>query len=131
MIATCTSTNEFITYQVDNNPVNTIITCISCNYSTLQGNNLNINTQQSNNTFFYLGGSNVTGIGTYNSTNFGMEFNTTPGNGSGLGNPNTVQFVISQLGSVGGYVDLTFNGTYVDSTGNHTLSGTIHVLRDN
>ena len=131
VIATCTSTNEFITYQVDNNPVNTIITGISCNYSTLQGNNLNINTQQSNNTFFYLGGSNVTGIGTYNSTNFGMEFNTTPGNGSGLGNPNTVQFVISQLGSVGGYVDLTFNGTYVDSTGNHTLSGTIHVLRDN
>ena len=131
VIATCTSTNEFITYQVDNNPVNTIITGISCTYSTLQGNNLNINTQQSNNTFFYLGGSNVTGIGTYNSTNFGMEFNTTPGNGSGLGNPNTVQFVISQLGSVGGYVDLTFNGTYTDPTGNHTLSGTIHVLRDN
>ena len=26
VIATCTSTNEFITYQVDNNPVNTIIT---------------------------------------------------------------------------------------------------------
>jgi hypothetical protein len=59
-----------------------------------------------------------------------MEFSTTTG-GSGLGNPNTVQFVISQLGSVGGYVDLTFNGTYTNSTGNHTLSGTIHVLRDN
>ncbi len=131
VIATCTSTNEFITYQVDNNPLNTIITGISCTYSTSQGNNLNINTQQSNNIFFYLGGSNITGIGTYNSTNFGMEFTTTPGVGSGLGNPNTVQFVISQLGSVGGYVDLTFNGTYTNSTGNHTLSGTIHVLRDN
>ena len=130
VIATCTSTNEFITYQVDNDPVYTLITGISCNYSTSQGNNLNINTQQSNNIFFYLGGSNVTGIGTYNSTNFGMEFSTTTG-GSGLGNPNTVQFVISQLGSVGGYVDLTFNGTYTNSTGNHTLSGTIHVLRDN
>lgn len=131
VIATCTSTNEFITYQVDNNPLNTIITGISCTYSTSQGNNLNINTQQSNNIFFYLGGSNITGIGTYNSTNFGMEFTTTPGVGSGLGNPNTVQFVISQLGSVGGYVDLTFNGTYTNSTGNHTLSGSIHVLRDN
>lgn len=130
VIATCTSTNEFITYQVDNDPLYTLITGISCNYSTSQGNNLNINTQQSNNIFFYLGGSNVTGIGTYNSTNFGMEFSTTTG-GSGLGNPNTVQFVISQLGSVGGYVDLTFNGTYTNSTGNHTLSGTIHVLRDN
>ena len=130
VIATCTSTNEFITYQVDNDPVYTLITGISCNYSTSQGNNLNINTQQTNNIFFYLGGSNVTGIGTYNSTNFGMEFSTTTG-GSGLGNPNTVQFVISQLGSVGGYVDLTFNGTYTNSTGNHTLSGTIHVLRDN
>lgn len=130
VIATCTSTNEFITYQVDNDPVYTLITGISCNYSTSQGNNLNINTLQSNNIFFYLGGSNVTGIGTYNSTNFGMEFSTTTG-GSGLGNPNTVQFVISQLGSVGGYVDLTFNGTYTNSTGNHTLSGTIHVLRDN
>ena len=131
VIATCTSTNEFITYQVDNNPVNTIITGISCTYSTSQGNNLNINTQQSNNIFFYLGGSNITGIGTYNSTNFGMEFSTTTDGGGGLGNSNTVQFVISQLGSVGGYVDLTFNGTYVDSTENHTLSGTIHVLRDN
>ena len=131
VIATCTSTNEFITYQVDNNPVNTIITGISCTYSTSQGNNLNINTQQSNNIFFYLSGSNITGIGTYNSTNFGMEFSTTTDGGGGLGNSNTVQFVISQLGSVGGYVDLTFNGTYVDSTGNHTLSGTIHVLRDN
>jgi len=131
VIATCTSTNEFITYQVDNDPVYTLITGISCNYSTLQGNNLNINTQQSNNIFFYLGGSNVTGIGTYNSTNFGMEFTTTPGTIGGLGDPNTVQFVISQLGSVGDYVDLTFNGTYTNSTGNHTLSGTIHVLRDN
>jgi len=132
VIATCTSTNEFITYQVDNNPVNTLITGISCNYETAQGNYLYINTQQSNNnTFFYLSGSNVTGIGTYNSTNFGMEFTTTPGTIGGLGNPNTVQFVISQLGSVGDYVDLTFNGTYTNSTGNHTLSGTIHVLRDN
>jgi hypothetical protein len=131
VITTCTSTNEFITYQVDNNPVNTLITGISCNYETAQGNYLYINTQQSNNnTFFYLSGSNVTGIGTYNSTNFGMEFSTTTGE-SGLGNPNTVQFVISQLGSVGDYVDLTFNGTYTNSTGNHTLSGTIHVLRDN
>lgn len=131
VIATCTSTNEFITYQVDNDPVYTLITGISCTYSTSQGNYLSINSQKSNNTFFYLDGSNITGIGTYNSTNFGMEFSTTTGVGSGLGNSNTVQFVISQLGSVGGYVDLTFNGTYVDSTGNHTLSGTIHVLRDN
>lgn len=129
-IATCTSTNEFITYQIDSNPVNTIITGINAAYYTTQGNALNISAQQ-NNPFFYLGSSNITGIGTYTSANFGMEFTTSPGTIGGLGSPNTVQFVISQIGAVGGYIDLTFNGTYTDSAGTHTLSGTIHVIRDN
>ena len=130
VIATCTSTNEFITFQVDNNPINTIITGIGCNYETTQGNFLTISSQQ-NTSFFYLGGSNIPGIGTYTGANFNMEFTTTPGAISGLSASNTMQFVISQLGPVGGYVDVTFNGTYTDSSGTHTLSGTAHVLRDN
>ncbi len=130
VITTCTSTNEFITYQVDNNPVNTIITGISCGLETSQGNGLYISSQQ-NTSFFYLSGSNILGIGTYTGANFGMEFTTTPGAISGLSGTNTMQFVISQLGPLGGYIDLTFNGTYTDSSGTHTLSGTVHVLRDN
>lgn len=132
IINACTATNEFITYQVDNNPVNYVLTGITSGYSTAQGNSLYINSgQTSGNSFLYLSGWNLTGPGTYTTSNFGMEFTSSPGVIGGLGTSNTVQFVVSQIGPVGGYIDLTFNGTYVDTSGTHTLSGTVHVIRDN
>jgi hypothetical protein len=80
----------------------------------------------------YLNGTNITSVGTYTSSNFGMEFSSpTAGAAGGLETSNTIQFVVSQIGPVGGYIDLTFNGTYTNTTGIHNLSGTVHVLRDN
>jgi hypothetical protein len=132
VINACTATNEFITYQVDSNPVNYIISGINASYDTTTPKNMNISTPQSN-PFFYLNGANIVSVGTYTSTNFiGMEFSSpTAGTAGGLGISNTVQFVVSQIGPVGGYIDLTFNGTYTNASGIHTLSGTVHVLRDN
>ena len=46
---------------------------------------------------------------------------------------NTLQFNLSQFGAIGQYIDMTFNGTYVDNnTGTtKTINGVVHVLRDN
>lgn len=134
VITTCNSVNEFINYQVDNNPTRYVITNITANLSSTGAiNGLYISTQQSPNAFLWLGGQNVTTIGTYTTQNFSMEFTTTNGSISGIGasDVNTIQFLVNQIGLVGEYIDLTFNGTYTDGTGVHTISGTVHVLRDN
>ena len=39
-------------------------------------------------------------------------------------------FNLSSFGSVGQYIDFTFNGTYTESGVVHTLVGTAHVKRD-
>lgn len=41
------------------------------------------------------------------------------------------QFVVTNFGAVGDYIDLTFSGNYVDINGvTRTITGTIHVRRD-
>ncbi|HEX9979007.1 MAG TPA: hypothetical protein VGB50_00410 [Flavobacterium sp.] len=75
----------------------------------------------------YVGGTENT-PGTYATPAFTIE-------GSGIwvgGNiQNDVQFVIINYGDVGEYVDMTFSGTYSDPTGTHTITGTVHAIRDN
>jgi hypothetical protein len=45
---------------------------------------------------------------------------------------NSIEYNLSTLGDVGEYIDVNFSGSYEDYDGNpHTISGTIHVLRDN
>jgi hypothetical protein len=36
-----------------------------------------------------------------------------------------------ERGAIGQYIDITFNGTYTNSTGSHTINGVAHVIRDN
>jgi len=131
VINACNAVNEFITYQVDSNPVSYILSNINAGTSG-PAIGLYINTSQ-NSPFLYMNGNNVTSIGTYTTSQFSMEFSNTPGTITGIGSSttNTVQFVVSQIGAVGGYIDMTFNGTYTDSSGTHTISGTVHVIRDN
>ena len=85
--------------------------------------------------FFYLQGTNTV-LGTYD---FGFQG---PGNTMGIENgdlfpnssfPNTYQFQLNNWPSVGGYIDISFSGTFFDngaSPTQHTVSGTIHVIRD-
>jgi hypothetical protein len=134
VINTCNTTNEFITYQVDNNPISYIISGINAglNTPTPIGTTVGINIITPQNTpFLYLRGVNITNIGTYTSSSFDMEFTAASGVISILGTTNTVQFIVSQVGLVGGYIDLTFNGTYTNTSGLHSISGTVHVIRDN
>lgn len=131
VINACNTVNEFITYQVDNNPVSYILSNINAGINGTSSS-LYISTSQ-NSPFLYMSGNNVTTIGTYTTSQFSMEFSNTPGSITGIGSSttNTVQFVVSQIGAVGGYIDMTFNGTYTDSSGIHTMSGTVHAIRDN
>lgn len=130
VINACNAVNEFITYQVDNNPVNYIVSNITAG---INGSIAGLYITSSQNTPFLYMNSSVTSIGTYTTSQFNMEFTVTPGTITGIGSSttNTVQFVVSQIGSIGGYIDMTFNGTYTDTSGTHTISGTAHVIRDN
>ncbi len=130
VITTCNAVNEFITYQVDSNPVNYIVSNINAG---INGSIAGLYITSSQNMPFLYMNSNVVSIGSYTTSQFNMEFSVTPGTITGIGSStvNTVQFVVSQIGSVGGYIDVTFNGTYDDTGGTHTISGTAHVIRDN
>ena len=132
-ITACTAVSEYITYQIDGGTVNNIIVNVK---ATSQG------------TFFYLSGGNQTptGVGNFylqgNSITIGSY---TTANNFTLEGPfligtsfvnntitNTLVFNLNSFGAVGAYVDLTFNGTYTDSSSVvHTITGSVHALRDN
>ncbi len=130
IINTCTSTNEFITYQVDNGPVRNIITGITASYNAAS-NSMVIMTPQANPYFLFESGQ-ITGVGNYtcNPNQTLIQYTNNSGNISGITSGTTV-VAINQIGNVGGYIDATVNGTFTDTSGSHTITGTIHVIRDN
>ncbi|WP_165395968.1 hypothetical protein [Flavobacterium sp. J27] len=125
----CTAVNEYITYQIDNDPVVYLIGSISAGYSP---NGLSISIQGNGTTtggFYLWGNNNVPGIYTTSTYQIeGGDFNYI-----GQQTTNTVSFNLSNFGTVGTYIDMTFSGTYEDSTTNvtHSITGVIHVIRDN
>lgn len=121
----CTAVSEFITYQIDNQPVKYVLSGINASY--VPGMPLTIGSQ-STNTFFYLSAMmNPPAVGSY-TTGFVLEF--TGGNFS-AGSPNNVTLQLNSFGAVGQYIDFTINGTYIDLAGSHTFTATGHVKRDN
>jgi hypothetical protein len=137
IIQTCTSTNEFISFKIGNNPVKTFITNINANLINAAGTTgFNISTGQgtTNNGGFYINSNIVPVIGTvYSATNFTVEFwdGITQGYFSPSSTSN-VQIIVSQIGPIGGYIDMTINGTYNDQANvQRTFTATIHVIRDN
>lgn len=132
-ITACTAVAEYITYQIDSGIVNNIIVNVK---ATSQG------------TSFYLSGGNQTpagGLGFYLQGNTITPGSYTTANGFTLegpflvgtsfvsnSTPNTIAFNLNNFGAVGAYVDLTFNGTYTDTSSVvHTITGSVHALRDN
>lgn len=136
-IVACNAASEYITYTVDSDPAITLFAPLTCQeymdsinpgttHLTIQGN--------ASNNYFYL---NVEGtsVGGYNYIDYGTS---TPGaslyinpaiNTSG-GNPN-ILFNLNTHGVVGTYTDITFSGSYLDqSNTSHTISGSLHVVRD-
>ena len=133
-ISTCTAVNEFITYQIDGGTVNNLIVNIKATNSqgtflTISGGNPTAGTSGS----FYLSGSSTT-LGSYTTANgFNLEGSFLTGiNFINNQVTNTIVFNLNSFGAIGTYVDMTFNGTYVDSASvTHTITGTVHALRDN
>lgn len=134
-ITACNSISEFISYRIDANPVRYIISNITANVGTTSGANssglsiwgYNSNTPNTTQTFYIFGNSNIPGI--YTTSTFSIQSpETGPINTQTV---NAVSFNLSSVGAIGQYIDITFNGTYTNSTGTHTINGVAHVIRDN
>lgn len=135
IIQTCTTTNEYVSFKIDNNPTITLISNITANGdATTQG-------------FYIYAGSGSTGVvsissltnpivgNTYTASTFTGEF--TDGLAAvffapTVSLPSNVQIVATHIGAVGDYIDLTVNGTSTDQAGvQHTITCTVHAIRDN
>ncbi len=124
----CTSVTEYISVQIDNDPVNYYL--INLNAGSNGGTSFNISTQTaSGNGLIILGGSTTPGTYTTTSTsNFMFEV----GINMDFSVPDTLQFTLNNYGAIGEYVDMTITGDFTDTNGVvKSLTATVHVLRDN
>lgn len=122
----CNAIDEFISLQIDGgSPIlftNDEVYCQTISLApafSVSANNGNIGIS-------ILG--NQTSIGTYSTNEYSIF--------SYLGTidstvPNTMQFNLNNFGEIDEYIDLTFNGTYSNPIGTHTITGVAHVKRDN
>jgi hypothetical protein len=126
-IQTCTTISEFISYQIDNQEVKYAYP-LNCGLSinnqglSVEGSNINDNAH-------FLIYSNINEVGIYTGSNFSIE-------GDPIGyiigeSDNTVQFNLNNFGEIGEYIDMTFSGSYEYNSTTHTITGVVHVLRDN
>lgn len=130
-ITTCSAVNEFLTYQIDNQSAihclagfnaGLDVTVFALNHTSMPG--------------FAIFGNNILTTGTYTS---GFTFIINPNNPSPVANGisadtpgNNLTLIISNFDPVGGYIDFTLNGTFLEpgTTNQHTISATGHVIRD-
>ncbi|WAC02181.1 hypothetical protein N7U66_20840 [Lacinutrix neustonica] len=128
-IIACNAVTEYISVQVDSNPIDYYITSIDAE-ANQQGVGFTISAQLSSgaaNEWFYVGLGAVT-PGNYSLAQFGLEATNLD---MDYTVSNNLQLNLASYGNVGNYIDATINGTYTDLSGNiRTLSVTIHVLRD-
>lgn len=132
-IAVCNSLSEFISYKIDSQPVTYVLGSFNAQWSgltsltpTMPAKQLRINSQSPAGPYFSMTQNNMMGVpASFTSDYFFGISNTdiTPMNSSLVVN-------ISSFGAVGDYIDFTVNGTYTNSSGNHTLTATGHVKRD-
>ena len=134
-ITACNSISEFISYRIDSNPVRYIIANITASVGTTSGSNssgmsisgYNSTTPNTTERLYLFGNTSIPGI--YTTSMFSIEsVETGPIN---IQTDNAVSFNLSSVGAIGQYIDITFNGTYTNSTGSHTINGVAHVIRDN
>ena len=125
----CNAVAEYISIQIDSDPVEYYLNNVG---GSVNGDSITVSALSSNDEDgFYAGGGSTT-LGTYSFTStpsFWIE--------SRILNldyqiPNTIEFTLTNIGAVGDYIDMTISGDYTDLDGNiRTVSGTVHVIRDN
>ncbi|OUS00420.1 hypothetical protein A9Q86_10640 [Flavobacteriales bacterium 33_180_T64] len=142
-ITACNTVLEFIQYTIDNDstqiffaPFETDLTIAGPN---LDSDSLNIYSQNDINCFYFFGLLNdAPYLGEYDY----YEWNGQTGDNSGFTisectdisdtSNNNILFNLTTFGNPGEYIDINFSGDYEDYDGNpHSITGSIHVLRDN
>jgi hypothetical protein len=136
-ITACNTISEFISYRIDQNPVVYIIANITASgRGTSQGTNTsglsisayNLTAPNTSQGFYLFGNTVIPGI--YTTSMFSISESGDIGQINAQ-TVNTVSFNLSAVGAVGQYIDITFNGTYTNLTGSHSITGVAHVIRDN
>jgi len=142
-ISACNTITEFIQYTIDDGETVFIIDGLQTGFSlvsdAINGPSLNISGyggNTGNNTCFYLFGAldSTEYEGTYGNhdwnnpddTGFNIQecINMSETN-------NGIIYNLTSFGGVGEYIDINFSGDYEDYNGNpHTITGVVHVLRD-
>ena len=137
-LSACDTIDEFIQYSIDDGQIEYIVSNINV---SVQSNFIDIqyfDNDQSWDTCFWIRGNldsnypNFEGMYSFNYQNTGFSFiEVCPVYPSEINNE--ITFNLSSFGNgVGEYIDINFGGDYEDSQGvSHTISGVIHVKRDN
>jgi len=137
-LSACDTIDEFIQYSIDDGPVEYVVSNI---YVSVQSDYIDIqyfsNNQSWENCFWIRGNldsnyPNFEGMYSFNYQNTGFSFiEVCPVSPSEINNE--ITFNLSSFGNgVGEYIDINFGGDYEDYRGvSHTISGVIHVKRDN
>ena len=138
-ITTCTAAPEFVNYSIDGQAPKNFTGLFNASISgngPSNGNRIFHGNDPTTSQFsltipaaiYVSTGFSVTGF-------YGLQFKNNLGNIVAVGDYNTqdnnVKLQFNYIGPVGGYIDFTLNGTYIESGVSHTISGTGHVLRDN
>lgn len=128
-IIACNAVSEYITLQVDNDPVDYFLSNITAD--SWSSTSVSIGGQNDIGESILISGSATT-LGTHpdnGSSYIGIELNSL---NIDHGVPNTLASTITNFGTVGQYIDITITGSYTDNNGVvKSLSAAIHVLRDN
>ena len=134
-IASCNDVDEFITYQIDDQPVITYNFDIgnfeegpdSIYISYFEEDNIGANG------YYFNLGLFTQALGTHNSDDVDIFIDLLDINGDSINpnnSPNTT-VNLTAFGVTGEYIDMNFTGTYIDQDNiTHTISGGIHVIRD-
>ncbi|MEE1945981.1 hypothetical protein VRU48_12745 [Pedobacter sp. KR3-3] len=136
----CNTSTESISYQIDNMAPKALYANISA-IVTGNGFQIDANTPGQNDQITIIG--NPITPGSYSSTSSSYQLagiGLTSVLGSTISQQN-ITFVLTNVGAVGQYIDISFSGTYTEmvmlggsmqaSPIPRTISGTAHVIRDN
>jgi len=143
VISACNAISEFIQYTIDDGETAFILDGLQVGFyavsDAVNGASLNISGYGDNtgvNTCFYMMGvlDDTNYEGTYDS----YDWNNPNDSGFNIqecidmsNTNNAIIYNLTTLGGVGEYIDINFSGAYEDYNGNpHTITGIIHVLRD-
>lgn len=134
-IVSCNSVDEFITYQIDDQPIITYNFNInnfeegpdSIYISYFEEDNIGANG------YYFNLGLFTQALGTHNSDDVDIFIDLLDINGDSINpnnSPNTT-VNLTAFGATGEYIDMNFTATYIDTESvTHTISGSIHVVRD-